>query len=64
MKLKLTMDLGNAAFSDGNAGREVARILHQLAVAVEQWSGANQFEEGLWDVNGNRVGEVKTTGRI
>ena len=59
MKLKITIQLQNAAFNP-DAGTEVARILRDLA---ESWSGRRWAVVGskcsLRDVNGNIVGDAK-----
>jgi hypothetical protein len=62
MKLKITIDMSNAAFQ-GDEGFEVARILMLLARLIKTGSmgmllGATQ---PLRDANGNRVGEAKVT---
>ena len=49
----LKIESGNAAFSDGNAGSEVARILRELARKVEDSSDGSGR---LFDANGNGVG--------
>lgn len=58
MKLTLEIDSDNAAFQDGNAGSETARILRKVAAQLEDWPGANEFTIGLRDVNGNKCGSV------
>ena len=56
MKLKLTLEMDNAAFDDGNSGRtETARILSRLADQLERNPG--QTEGRLLDANGNTVGQ-------
>lgn len=59
MKAKLTLEMENAAFADGMAGQEVARILRQLADKIQDWPGANAFNLGLRDINGNKVGKFE-----
>ena len=54
MTVTISIQCENAAFEEPDSGRELARILRQLA---------EQFEDGqvpgtLRDVNGNTVGEV------
>lgn len=49
---KLTIETDNAAFQDGEPAFEVARILREVADAME--NGTN--EGPVRDVNGNRVG--------
>jgi hypothetical protein len=49
----LTFDMGNAAFSDGNAPEECARALRIVAGKVS----SGQEGGGIWDSNGNRIGE-------
>jgi hypothetical protein len=57
-KFTVSIDTGNAAFDP--VGSEVARILRELARAVD---GADYFNKGerhaLRDINGNNVGEWK-----
>ena len=48
----LTFDMGNAAFDDGNAPEECARILRIVAGKVS----SGQEVGMIWDSNGNRVG--------
>lgn len=49
----LSFDLGNAAFEDGNAPEECARILRIVAGKVSSGQDCGP----VWDSNGNRVGE-------
>jgi hypothetical protein len=59
MKVTITIDTGNAAFEDGYS--EVARILKERAERIEEAgyiAGAY-----LYDVNGNKVGQIKATGK-
>lgn len=56
MNFHLTINCENAAFGDGNAGNEVARILRHLADRVENSDLAGGDEFRLMDFNGNRVG--------
>lgn len=61
MKLKIEIEMDNAAFGDGtafDAGPEVATILRELASAFER-EGAH--ERDLRDSNGNRVGAAMLT---
>ena len=51
--LKIEFETDNAAFFDGNATHETARILRNIADRIE--SGAT--EGGAHDFNGNRVGK-------
>lgn len=67
MKLKITIEMDNAAFvQDALAGTEAARILRELADDLNDCSlapgcGPNGQPWQLRDVNGNRVGEAKVT---
>lgn len=54
--VNITIDTGNAAFDDGNREAEVARILREAADKIE--AGYEDF--GLYDFNGNKVGNVTT----
>lgn len=68
MKLKLTIDLNNSAFSfdddegpeNGINGNEIGRIFKD---AARKYSGRRVFpaEIPIYDINGNRVGESKIT---
>lgn len=49
----LQFDTGNAAFDDGNAPAECARILEIIGGNVSRG-----YRDGrIFDVNGNRIGE-------
>jgi hypothetical protein len=52
--VKIEFKTSNAAFSDGNDGYEIARILRELADEAE--SGM-LVPHGIRDINGNRIGE-------
>lgn len=54
-RVKLTLDTRNAAFQEGDARSEIARILREAADHVEQ-GGENYFV--LFDTNGNSVGAL------
>ena len=61
--LKIEITIGNAAF-DGDKGAEAARILRRAADRLENGSwpaSANAW--GLFDVNGNCVGNAGTVTR-
>lgn len=51
-EFSITFDMGNAAFDDGNAPAECARILRDIAAKVER----GQEDGTVRDVNGNNVG--------
>ncbi len=60
MKLKIEIDLDNAAFED-DAGLEVGGLLHRVARKAE--SAGQDLLDPLWrcaimDSNGNKVGEA------
>lgn len=61
MKLKITIEMDNAAFEENN-GTEAARILRTFADEID---GGNYPVSGiikpLRDVNGNQVGTAKVT---
>ena len=62
MKIRIVITTSNAAFHDG-AGAEAARILRELATEIEtQEEFSRGMARSLLDVNGNKVGEFKTTG--
>lgn len=59
MQLKITIDLGNAAFEDGGTD-ELDRILSELANRLPEPSDANGSEfVNLYDVNGNHCGAAE-----
>lgn len=58
MTFLLTIDMDNAAFSDGRAFDEVARILVKLAKELET---ASRTRFPLFDFNGNKVGVATVT---
>lgn len=60
MKITIELTTDNAAFADGNAGREVSRILRKLATKVEDWDGETDFSARLLDFNGNKVGTAES----
>lgn len=65
MKLRIEINLDNAAFGDAgspDASIEVARILRWLSENIEyQDIKAEGFERRLRDFNGNRVGAAVTS---
>lgn len=46
----------NAAFADGDAGYEIARILRDLADKIEENGLVEGVVQRIRDINGNRVG--------
>jgi hypothetical protein len=60
---KLGIETGNAAFADGNAPAEVARILRNLADRIEGRACLPDSVR-LFDSNGNTVGFAQLGGRI
>lgn len=61
-RYRVTLDTGNAAFADGEAPAEVARILRELAERIES-RGCLPEVIRLYDLNGNHVGEAKAGSR-
>ncbi len=59
MVAKITIDMDNAAFGEGRAANEVARILSSITFDLR--AGKVECDEGgykaLMDINGNKVGE-------
>lgn len=55
-RLKLEIDLENAAFNDGANGYEIARILRKLAAGLVDENVAPGAGGRLTDCNGNCVG--------
>jgi hypothetical protein len=62
MKICLEIDLGNAAFDDGAAPHEVARILARLAHRMEESGMLAHDGMPLYDINGNSCGVVSHKG--
>lgn len=64
MKATIVVEMNNAVFDD-QPGSELARILLELAQAIE-WDGgdANGDSRTLRDINGNPVGTFRVTGRL
>ena len=58
MAFTLSIETSNAAFSDGAAPDEIARILRSVITALEIGTLTPDSEKPLRDVNGNRVGAV------
>lgn len=63
MKLKIEIDLGNAAFGEGDfdCGFEVARILKQLSLYMVECGCPATLEKPLHDINGNNVGKAEVS---
>jgi len=59
MKVKITINLENDAFADGNTGDEVARILQKLASKMHGLRITKGDDIDLRDINGNTVGEFR-----
>jgi hypothetical protein len=57
MKLTITVECDNAAFEDA-PGYELARILEEQARNFRDVPSATKFVDKLYDVNGNKVGEI------
>ena len=60
VKLKIEIEMDNAAFEDGN-GYEVARILNQLREDIDTPDLYEGDGGTLRDINGNKVGFWKVT---
>jgi len=62
--ITITIKTDNAAFDDGDNGRtEVARILRGLADKCEGEKAQTCLPAGVYDANGNKVGDVRLTGK-
>ena len=53
-------ETGNAAFVDVGRNEEIGRIIQDAANVVEESYDLDGFEANLRDLNGNRVGDMKT----
>ena len=57
MNFFIEFNMENAAFEDGNAGEEVARILKKIADKVKNDSFSDDGDVNkIYDVNGNHIG--------
>lgn len=58
--IQIVIHTDNAAFQDGNGPAELARILGNLAVLMDEGESAYEDIDGLSlrDINGNHVGAV------
>ena len=60
MKLTITINTQSAIFEDTNQGKEIARILRQLAGYVDGEGNPNHTDnQVLCDINGNQAGKVE-----
>lgn len=60
MRFKLEIKMDNAAFEEPS-GTELARILRDLADDLAEMDCFPGYSKTLMDINGNRVGQAKTT---
>lgn len=58
MKIEIIIRMDNAAFDEGNAGQEAARILRELAGDLADGRLAAEDDQSLRDFNGNNVGRA------
>lgn len=61
MQIKIQINMDNAAFQDGNAGREITSILMDLISNLYKETIKIGFSCPLYDNNGNEVGSAKFT---
>lgn len=57
MKIRIEIDMSNAAFEEAGQGVEVARILRKLSDELD--TDPDELRESFWDlrdINGNVVG--------
>jgi hypothetical protein len=54
--LRIFIEMNNAAFEEGDRQYETARILRDAAHRIEFY---DEFNQTLYDGNGNRVGEME-----
>jgi hypothetical protein len=63
MKLKIEMDMDNAAFENGRREFEANRILSDLGAKLMTSTPIRLDEHWLlWDANGNQVGQAEVCG--
>ncbi len=62
MTVTIKIRTDNAAF-EPEPNNELARILSELADGIDCMTIEPGVSHGLYDVNGNHVGELKTTKR-
>lgn len=60
--ITLKIKTSNAAFDKLNFGAEVSRILGTLAIAANDWDKYESIDNGIYDVNGNTVGQIQVRG--
>ena len=59
----LSIELSNAAFDNGDAGSEVARLLRELAARVDGDDFRHACAGRIHDISGNTVGHWHQTER-
>jgi hypothetical protein len=59
MKMIIEIQMDNAAFEDMPL-TEASRILENEARKMRRFGDQNTWDGGLYDINGNRVGFIRT----
>ena len=57
MKATIEITMDGRAFEKGNDGRELARILEELAEDIKRRSGKMLTSKPIWDKEGDLVGK-------
>ena len=61
MKLKITINLDNAAFEDGGTDEAIRAVTEALEDLRGRWPEQAGASANVRDLNGNKVGEAKVT---
>ena len=62
MKLKMEINLDNAAFQPESEGHEVSRIFGEFACRIDNCPCNIGDTYSMFDANGNRIGSIKISG--
>ena len=62
MRFKLEINMDNAAFDRTNPGKELSRLLSDIALLMN-WQFLPDFQRSCYDINGNEIGRYAVTSR-